>query len=108
MRIDLNADVGESFGAYSLGSDADLMPHITSANIACGYHAGDPGIMRRTVALAHAHGVAVGAHPGFHDLVGFGRREIRMTPRDVEDLVTYQTGALAAFATAQHVRLRHV
>jgi UPF0271 protein len=108
MRVDLNADVGESFGAYRLGHDAELMPVISSANVACGFHAGDPGVMRETVALAAAHGVAVGAHPGFPDLVGFGRRELHATPREIEDLVVYQIGALAAVAAAQGIRLRHV
>jgi UPF0271 protein len=108
MRLDLNADMGESFGAYKLGQDAALMPAITSANVACGFHAGDPGVMRQTVALARQHGVAVGAHPGFQDLVGFGRRDMRATPREVEDLVVYQIGALAAVAAAQGVRLQHV
>jgi UPF0271 protein len=106
--MDLNGDVGESFGAYEIGHDAALIPILTSANIACGYHAGDPGIMRATVALAREHGAAVGAHPGFPDLVGFGRREIAATPREVEDLVAYQIGALAAIAAAQGVRLAHV
>jgi UPF0271 protein len=84
------------------------MPSITSANVACGFHAGDPGVMRATVALARDHGVAVGAHPGFPDLEGFGRRELHVAPRDVEDFVAYQVGALAAIAAAQGVRLRHV
>lgn len=108
MRVDLNADVGESFGAWSLGQDPALMSSITSANVACGFHAGDPGIMRATVALATEHGVAVGAHPGFPDLVGFGRRELQVAPRDVEDFVVYQVGALAGIAAAQGVRLQHV
>jgi UPF0271 protein len=108
MHIDLNADVGESFGAYKLGNDALLMAAVTSASVACGFHAGDPGVMRDTVAMAREHGVAVGAHPGFADLAGFGRREIRATPREVEDLVVYQIGALAAVAAAQGVRLQHV
>jgi UPF0271 protein len=108
MRVDLNADVGESFGAFSIGNDPLLMPHITSANIACGFHAGDPGIMRATVALAREHGVAVGAHPGFQDLQGFGRREIRASAREIEDLVAYQIGALAALAAAEGVPLQHV
>jgi UPF0271 protein len=107
-RVDLNADVGESFGAWTLGQDPALFPHITSANVACGFHAGDPGVMRATVALAREHGVAVGAHPGFRDLAGFGRREIRVPPREVEDLVAYQIGALAGIAAAQGVRLQHV
>ena len=108
MQIDLNGDVGESFGAYEIGHDAALIPILTSVNIACGFHAGDPGVMRATVALAREHGTAVGAHPGFPDLVGFGRREMKATPRDVEDLVAYQIGALAGIAAAQGVRLRHV
>jgi UPF0271 protein len=108
MRVDLNADVGESFGIYKLGQDERLMSAITSASVACGFHAGDPATMRETVALAKAHGVAVGAHPGFPDLVGFGRRDIRATPREVEDFVTYQIGALAAVARTQGVRLQHV
>jgi 5-oxoprolinase (ATP-hydrolysing) subunit A len=108
MQIDLNGDVGESFGAYEIGHDAALIPILTSANIACGFHAGDPGVMRATVALAREHGTAVGAHPGFPDLVGFGRRELKATPREVEDLVAYQIGALAAIAAAQGVPLAHV
>jgi UPF0271 protein len=108
MRLDLNADVGESFGPYSMGRDADLMPHITSANVACGFHAGDPSVMRLTVALARKHGVAVGAHPGFPDLQGFGRREVQMSAREVYDLVVYQVGALAAVAATQGMRLQHV
>lgn len=108
MRIDLNSDLGESFGPWPMGQDADLMRAISSANVACGFHAGDPGTMRETVALAVAHGVAVGAHPGFPDLVGFGRRELKASPRDVEDLVVYQVAALAGVAAVQGVRLRHV
>jgi UPF0271 protein len=81
---------------------------MTSVNVACGFHAGDPGIMRRTVALARRHGVSVGAHPGFPDLAGFGRRELRLSPREVEDLITYQVGALAAIAAIENVPLRHV
>jgi UPF0271 protein len=108
MRIDLNCDLGESFGPWPMGQDADLMSAISSANVACGFHAGDPGIMRETVALAKAHGVAVGAHPGFPDLVGFGRRELGASPREVEDFVLYQVAALAGVAAAQGVRLQHV
>ncbi len=108
MQIDLNGDVGESFGAYEIGHDAALIPILTSVNIACGFHAGDPGVMRATVALAREHGTAVGAHPGFPDLVGFGRREMKATPREVEDFVAYQIGALAGIAAAQGVRLAHV
>ena len=106
--IDLNCDVGESFGAYVIGADEGVMPHITSANVACGFHGGDPAVMRRTVRLAREHGVAVGAHPGFQDLAGFGRREMRVTPQDVEDLVLYQIGALEAIARSEGVRLVHV
>jgi 5-oxoprolinase (ATP-hydrolysing) subunit A len=107
MRVDLNADVGEG-RIGELGQDPALMPHITSANVACGFHAGGPAVMRATVALAAAHDVAVGAHPGFPDLEGFGRRELDVTPRDLEDFVVYQIGALAAIAAAQGVRLQHV
>jgi UPF0271 protein len=108
MRIDLNSDLGESFGPWPMGDDSALMASISSANVACGFHAGDPGAMRATVSLAKASGVAIGAHPGFPDLVGFGRREIKATPREVEDFVTYQVAALAGIAAAQGVRLQHV
>jgi UPF0271 protein len=108
VRIDLNADLGESFGPWPMGQDALLMPSITSANVACGFHAGDPGVMRRTLRLARQHGVAVGAHPGFPDLVGFGRRELQATPDEVEDMVLYQLSALAGMAAAEGVTLQHV
>src|ERR1700704_6907988 len=108
MRIDLNADVGESFGAYALGNDAALMPSITSANIAAGFHAGDPSVLRATIRLAKARGVAVGAHPGFPDLVGFGRRELNVTPKEAEDMVLYQVAAVAGVAAAEGVRIQHV
>jgi len=107
VRIDLNADVGEMSGGPA-GLDLALFPHITSASIACGFHAGDPEVMRATVAAASAHGVAVGAHPGFPDRESFGRRELQFSPRDVEDFVVYQVNALAAIAAAQGVRLQHV
>ena len=107
-RVDLNADVGESFGAYVLGEDRAIMAVVTSANVACGFHAGDPSVMRTTVRLAREHGVAVGAHPGFPDLVGFGRRDMQIAPGQVEDLVAYQIGALSAMAAAEGVRVRHV
>jgi len=106
--IDLNCDLGESFGAYRMGDDAGVLPFVTSANVACGAHAGDPSVMRRTVAAALEHGVAIGAHPGFPDLAGFGRREMRISPQEAYDLVLYQVGALAAFATAAGTSLRHV
>jgi len=108
MQIDINCDMGESFGAWPMGADEQVMPHITSANIACGAHAGDPAVMRRTVRLARDAGVAVGAHPGFADLQGFGRREMQMPPQEVEDSVLAQIGALAAIARAEHTALRHV
>jgi UPF0271 protein len=108
VRIDLNADVGESFGAYRYGDDDGVMPFVSSANIACGFHAGDPNVMRGTVRLAQRHGVAIGAHPGFQDLSGFGRREMQLSAVDVENLVAYQIGALAAIAAAEGVRLNHV
>jgi 5-oxoprolinase (ATP-hydrolysing) subunit A len=108
MRIDLNGDVGESAKRGASNPDLSLMPHLTSANVACGFHAGDAGTMRDTVALALEHGVAVGAHPGFPDPEGFGRRELQFSPADVEDFVCYQVGVLAAIAAAQGVRLQHV
>jgi UPF0271 protein len=107
-RIDLNSDVGESFGAYKLGLDEEVVPLITSANIACGWHAGDPGVMRRTIALASRHRVAAGAHPGFPDLLGFGRRNLDATLEEIEDYVTYQIGALSAFAAEAGIPLQHV
>jgi 5-oxoprolinase (ATP-hydrolysing) subunit A len=108
VRIDLNSDLGEAFGPWPMGQDVQLMAVISSANVACGFHAGDPRTMRSTIRLARAHGVAVGAHPGFPDLVGFGRREMQVTPQEVEDMVLYQIGALAAVARGEGVRLQHV
>ena len=108
MRVDLNADLGESFGAYSLGHDAGLMRVITSANIAAGFHAGDPSVLRQTIRLARTHGVAVGAHPGFPDLVGFGRREMQVNAADAEDFVLYQIAAVAGVASAEGMPLQHV
>jgi 5-oxoprolinase (ATP-hydrolysing) subunit A len=108
MRVDLNADIGESFGIYKSGHDELLLEVITSASIACGFHAGDPTVMRRTVALAAKAGVAIGAHPGFPDLAGFGRREISAQPQEITDLVLYQIGALSAAAKAEGVSLQHV
>src|SRR5437868_11472530 len=96
-RVDLNADMGESYGRWTLGDDDALMPFLTSANIACGFHGGDPHVMRRTVDLALEHGVGVGAHVAFPDLIGFGRRRLAATPEEIEDYVVYQAGALAAF-----------
>ncbi|MEW6376674.1 MAG: 5-oxoprolinase subunit PxpA [Thermodesulfobacteriota bacterium] len=108
MQIDLNSDVGESFGIYKLGLDEEVIPHITSANIACGFHGGDPGVMRKTIALAKKHEVEVGAHPGFPDLIGFGRRNMDATLEEIQDYIVYQTGALQAFALSQGLRLQHV
>ncbi len=106
--IDINCDMGESYGRWTLGHDADVMPHITSANIACGFHGGDPHVMRKTVELAVSHGVAVGAHPGLPDLMGFGRRRMEVTTAELKDYHRYQIGALAAFAKAAGTRLQHV
>ena len=108
MRIDLNSDLGESFGPWPMGQDVALMASISSANVACGFHAGDPGAMRQTIALARDKGVAIGAHPGFPDLVGFGRREMKASPAEVEDFVLYQVAALAGMARAQGMKLQHV
>jgi UPF0271 protein len=108
MRIDINSDLGESFGAYTIGNDAGLMTSITSANVAAGFHGGDPSVLRDTIRLAKNHGVAVGAHPGFPDLVGFGRRELNVTPREAEDFVLYQVAAVAGVAAAEGVKLQHV
>jgi len=107
-RINLNADIGESFGKYVIGNDAALMKIIASANIACGFHAGDPTVMTRTVAMAKENGVSIGAHPGFNDLWGFGRRRIQMDPRDLEYLITYQIGALQAIAHGASAKVTNV
>jgi 5-oxoprolinase (ATP-hydrolysing) subunit A len=107
-RVDLNADMGESYGRWTLGDDAALMPHLTSANIACGFHGGDPHVMRRTVALAVEHGVGIGAHVAYPDLIGFGRRRMSAAPDEVADYIVYQSGALKAFAEAAGARLQHV
>ncbi|MGH2820262.1 MAG: LamB/YcsF family protein [Actinomycetota bacterium] len=107
-RVDLNCDLGESFGAYSIGNDEAVLECVTSANIACGFHGGDPSVMRRTVSMAVEKGVAIGAHPGYPDLVGFGRRFMDATPGEVEDFVTYQVGALDAFVRSEGARMQHV
>jgi UPF0271 protein len=107
-RIDLNADMGESYGRWTLGDDAALMPFLTSANIACGFHGGDPHVMRRTVGLALEHGVGIGAHVAFPDLIGFGRRRLAATADEIEDYIVYQSGAIKAFAEAAGGRLQHV
>jgi 5-oxoprolinase (ATP-hydrolysing) subunit A len=107
-KIDLNCDMGESYGAWKMGADAGVMPYISSANIASGFHAGDPATIRMTVRLAVDSGVAVGAHPSLPDLMGFGRRVMRISPQDMYDLVIYQAGAVEAFARAAGVKLHHV
>ncbi|RIX60499.1 LamB/YcsF family protein [Paenibacillus nanensis] len=107
-RIDLNCDMGESFGLYRLGSDEQMMPHITSANIACGFHAGDPATIRSAVKLALVHGVAIGAHPGLPDLAGFGRRKMEITAQEAYDMTIYQIGAIRAFAESEGGALSHV
>jgi UPF0271 protein len=106
--IDLNCDMGESFGAWRMGDDAAIMPLITSANVAAGFHAGDPTTIAETVRLAAAHGVAIGAHPSLPDLAGFGRRPMKVSAREVRDLVLYQAGAVSAFARAAGAKLHHV
>jgi UPF0271 protein len=107
-RIDLNCDVGEGFGAYSIADDVSLMAHVTSANIACGWHAGDAATMRRTVKLAMKHRVAIGAHPGLPDLPGFGRRKMLLSGDEVYEAVLYQIGALSAFVRSEGGKMRHV
>ncbi|MSQ55301.1 MAG: LamB/YcsF family protein [Betaproteobacteria bacterium] len=106
--IDINCDLGESYGAWKMGNDDGVMPHITSANVACGFHGGDPATIRRTVLLAVQNGVAVGAHPSLPDLMGFGRRAMTLTADEAYDLVIYQAGAVQAFARAAGATLHHV
>jgi UPF0271 protein len=106
--VDINCDMGESYGRWSLGDDAGIMPFITSANIACGWHGGDPGVMRATIELAKEHGVGVGAHTGLPDLLGFGRRQMVLSPDETRDYVLYQYGALRAFADAAGIPVQHI
>jgi UPF0271 protein len=108
FQIDINCDMGESFGAYTIGRDSEVIKHISSANVACGFHGGDPLVMRRTVQLAKASNVAVGAHPSFPDLLGFGRRNMTLTKEEARDYVTYQIGALRVFCDSEGVQLQHV
>lgn len=107
-KIDLNCDMGESFGAYTLGNDQVILDYVSSANIACGFHAGDPTTMRETVKLALEKNVGIGAHPGFQDLAGFGRRHMAVSPQEVYDLIIYQIGALYGFVKAEGGSLKHV
>jgi UPF0271 protein len=108
LKVDLNCDLGESYGNFKIGFDKQVMPHITSANIACGFHAGDPVVMASTVKSAKQHNVAIGAHPGFPDLMGFGRREMKLAKEEATNYIIYQVGALQAFAKAAGVELQHV
>ena len=107
-RVDLNSDLGESFGRYTLGMDDKIIPLITSANVACGYHASDPVVMEKTVSMAREAGIRVGAHPGFPDLMGFGRRNMAVSPAEAKAYVMYQLGALEGFCRAKGVKLQHV
>lgn len=108
LSIDLNCDMGESYGVWRMGNDMDVLQYVSSANIACGFHGGDPGTMRRTVAAALERGVALGAHPSLPDLAGFGRRAMQISPQEAYDLMVYQIGALAGVAASQGSRLHHV
>lgn len=107
-QIDLNCDLGESFGAYKIGMDEEVLQFITSANVACGFHAGDPSVMRKTVQLALKNNVKIGAHPGLPDLAGFGRRNMNISPQEAYDLVVYQIGALSGFLKAEGEKMQHV
>jgi UPF0271 protein len=106
--VDLNCDMGESYGAWKMGADAEVMPFISSANIACGFHGGDPATIRKTVALAAQHGVAIGAHPSLPDIQGFGRRAMKISAQEMYDLVVYQAGAVEGFARAAGAKLHHI
>ena len=106
--IDLNSDLGESYGAYKMGRDEDIIPLVSSANVACGFHAGDPTVMAKTAALCKTSGVSMGAHPGFPDLQGFGRRNMNVSPEDAKNLILYQVGALGAFCKSAGITLQHV
>lgn len=106
--VDLNSDLGESFGNYSLGMDGEILKYVSSANVACGWHAGDAMVMAKTVALAKENGVAVGAHPGFPDLMGFGRRNMAVTPEEAKAYIKYQLGALMAFTVSCGMKIQHL
>ena len=108
MKIDMNADMGESFGPWRMGNDQALLDHVTSANIACGFHAGDPDVMARTMRMAAQNGVGIGAHPGFHDLQGFGRRRMRLSSDEMGNMVAYQLGAARGIAAAAGAQVRHL
>ena len=106
--VDLNSDLGESFGAYTIGMDEEVIKLVSSANVACGFHASDPVVMKKTVERCVASGIGIGAHPGFYDLMGFGRRNMNISPKEVYAYVTYQLGALAAFCKQQGTKIAHV
>ena len=108
MKIDLNCDLGESFGVYKIGMDEEVLKYTSSANVACGWHAGDSVVMGKTVEMAKKNNVAVGAHPGFPDLVGFGRRTLNVSPKELKSYVKYQVGALLAFTKAEGIKMQHV
>lgn len=108
MKLDINSDLGEGFGSYKMGNDAEVMKYITSANIACGFHAGDPVVMEKTIRLALENNVAIGAHPGYPDLMGFGRRKMNLSPEEIKAYVFYQVGALKAMTEALGGKLQHV
>jgi UPF0271 protein len=108
QKVDINCDLGESYGNFKIGYDEKVMQHITSANVACGFHAGDPMVMAHTVKLAKHHKVAVGAHPGFLDLMGFGRREMKLSEEEIMNYIIYQVGALQAFTKSFGLELQHV
>ena len=107
-KVDLNSDLGESFGLYKIGNDENVLKYVTSANIACGMHAGDPVVMSKTVKMATENGVGIGAHPGYPDLQGFGRRNMNLTPEEITAFVVYQVGALQTFAKSEGQKLQHV
>ncbi|WP_343209685.1 5-oxoprolinase subunit PxpA [Anaerolentibacter hominis] len=108
LRVDLNSDLGESYGSYKIGNDEGIIQYITSANVACGWHAGDPMVMERTVELAQRYDVGVGAHPGYYDLMGFGRRDMKLKPKEIKNYMKYQIGALMAFTKSRGMKLQHV
>ena len=106
--VDLNSDIGESFGSYKIGLDEEIIQYVTSINLACGYHAGDEDVMNETVQLAKKNNISIGAHPGLPDLKGFGRRKMDLTPNEIYNLVVYQLGALSGFCKINHVKMMHV
>ncbi len=108
MKVDLNCDLGESFGVYTMGLDEEIIPLVSSVNVACGFHAGDPCVMQKTIALAKDSQIAIGAHPGYPDMLGFGRRNLDITPIEAKNYILYQLGALFAFAKAYSVQIQHI